>query len=326
MSSVAKPTILDFISDWVCLTCRACGWPVDSVLVRAAPEVCGGELVFPESITDLCTICQRRRAPTDMAGMIGAELEACFVARLVFLGERGIAKALALTRPVTLFRITGYRHRGKRLLDGPRDPRAVMYALQGRGPRLPKTPRAAKAIGQYPPPMIYLPDASGFPGAALVVIGADITDPRFPDAYVEMFPRSRDLTAPFDVRIIDGDDLGALDRADLMHTAITMFGAAEMPVTRGRKPGSGSKFETREDCNAAFVAAIQELYEPGKRVPKAAIGRHIGRFYKPSRPDDDPELKDPGKNVDRWAKDFGIDVDALIERERRRREERKPGH
>jgi len=141
-----------------------------------------------------------------------------------------------------------------------------------------------------------------------------------------MYPRSSDLADPFDFRIIDGHDLDALDRAELLHTAVSMFGAAEMPVTRGRKPGSGSKFETREDCKAAFVAAIQELHESGKRVCKAAIGRHIGRTYKPSRRDDDPELKDPGKNVDRWAEDFGIDVDALIERERRRHDQRKPRH
>jgi hypothetical protein len=326
MSSVAKPTILDFITEWVGLDCRACRWLIESVLVREPPEVRNGELVFPESITDLCATCQRRHASTDMADATEAELGACFVARAEILYELGIGRALHLYRPVTLFAITGYRHRGKRVLDGPRDPHAVMYALQGRGPRFPKTPRAAKAIGPFPPPMIYFPDASGFRGAALVVIGADITDPQFPDARVEMSPRPGILTEPYDLRIINGHSLDAIDQAELLRTARMMFGAAELAVTRGRKPGSGSKFASPEDCKAAFVAAIQELHASGRRVSKTAIGLHIGRFYKTLRPDDDATLKDPGKNVDRWAKDFGIDVDSLIQRELERLEQRKPGH
>jgi len=326
MPSVAKLSILDFISHWVDRRCRTCRLPIDCVLVRQPPEVRNGELHFPESITNLCTICQRRRAPAEMADTIAAELDACFVARMKFLGERGIAHALNLSRPATLFRITGYRHRRGRPLEGSRNPRAEMYTLQGRGPRLPKTRRAAMAIGPYPPPQIYLPDASGFPGAAFVVIGADIWDPRFPDARVEMSPRSSDLADPFDFRIIDGHDLDALDRAELLHTAVSMFGAAEMPVTRGRKPGSGSRFETPEDCEDAFVAAIQELLVTGQRVSKAAIGLHIGRTYEPSWRGDDRQLADPGGQVRRWERDFGIDLDALIERERRRHDQRKPGH
>jgi hypothetical protein len=328
MPSLERPTILHYITEWVGLDCGDCGLPIRSVLVRRPPEARNGELVFPGSITDLCDICQRRSASAEMAGTIAAELEACFVARMQLLGERHVARALGLARPmsVTLFRITGYHHHGNRPLEGPRDPRATMYTLQGRGPHIPKTYRAAKAIGPYPPHMIHFPDASGFPGAAFVVIGADVWDPRFPDARVEMLPRPGDLTAPFDVRVVEGDDLGALDRAEFMHTAVSMFGAAEMAVTRGRKLGSGSNFETREDCEAALVAAIQELLETGQRVSKAAIGRYIGRTYRPSRPDDDPELKDPGKNVARWEVDFGIDVNALIERERRRHDQRKPRH
>jgi hypothetical protein len=96
MPSVAKPTILDFISDWVGLTCRACRLPIDSVLVRQPPEVRNGELVFPESVTDLCTICQRRHAPAAMASAIEAELKACFVARGEILHELGIGRALHL--------------------------------------------------------------------------------------------------------------------------------------------------------------------------------------------------------------------------------------
>jgi hypothetical protein len=159
-----------------------------------------------------------------------------------------------------------------------------------------------------------------------VVIGADIWDPRFPDAEVEMVPRFGDLTKPYDFRIVDGHDLDTIDRAELLSTAVTMFGAAEMAVTRGRRVGSGSRFETPQDVETAFVNAIQELHARGQRVSKAAIGRLIGRFYKPSRRGDDTTLKDPGKGVRRWADDFGIDVDALIERELHRLDERKPGH
>jgi hypothetical protein len=250
-----------------------------------------------------------------MASRIEAGLEACLVARLEILGELEIARALHLIRDVTLFSITGYRHRGQRVLDGPRDPRALMYALQGRGPRLPKTHRAAKAIGPYPPSTLHPPDASGFPGAAFVVIGADIYDPRFPDAYVRMNPPLGTLTEPYDLRIIGGNDLDVIERAALLSTAVTMFGASEMPVTRGRKVGSGARFETPQDFEQAVLSAIQELRASGvQRVSKAAIGRHIGRTYRPSLRGDDPTLKDPGKQVKRWADDFGVDVDALISR------------
>ena len=74
MPTVAKPTVLDFITTWVGRECRACGLPANSVLVRDPPEVRKGELVFPKSITDLCDICQRRHAPAAMASAIEAEL------------------------------------------------------------------------------------------------------------------------------------------------------------------------------------------------------------------------------------------------------------
>jgi hypothetical protein len=91
---------------------------------------------------------------------------------------------------------------------------------------------------------------------------------------------------------------------------------------RGAEEGSG-KFGHSEDFRQAVVSAILALRADRQRVSKAAIGRHIGRIYEPSYPGDDRILKDPGNQVRRWEKKFGVDVDVLI---RRTPGELEPGH
>jgi hypothetical protein len=84
---------------------------------------------------------------------------------------------------------------------------------------------------------------------------------------------------------------------------------------RGRQKGSVRRFDTPGDFEQAVLSAIQALRASGaERVSKAAIGRHIGRSYNPSHWDDDHTLKDPGGQIRRWEREFGVDVSALISR------------
>jgi hypothetical protein len=80
----------------------------------------------------------------------------------------------------------------------------------------------------------------------------------------------------------------------------------------GRPRGSGARFETREDFVLAVLKAIDALRKAHKRATRAAIGRYIGRTYRPSLWDDTRQLADPGKQISRWAHHFRVDIDELI--------------
>ena len=102
------------------------------------------------------------------------------------------------------------------------------------------------------------------------------------------------------------------DERRVMHARNAFIRVA---IRRGRRSGSGARFETREDFEQSIRAAASALNKRGRPVTKAAVGRYIvaqGPRNRTLRAIEGKTPADPGRQVSAWCKKFAVDFEETI--------------
>jgi hypothetical protein len=105
----------------------------------------------------------------------------------------------------------------------------------------------------------------------------------------------------------------SVDDGKRMMAALNAF--RQEILGRGRRPGSGARFETKEDLEQAILAAAVALIKRSRKVTKESVGRYLvaqGPRNMTERWHAGDGPADPARQLRAWCDQFEVNFEGLI--------------